>query len=664
MAISGPFPDYKIPYTVNSQFIPTNLENNRKFAEQDLARSGLTIDEMGVKIQPTAVMPATASAMYTIPYYGLDGKPLVDPGGYLQMYRTRFKLPEFSKEKRYTQPSGEQLAKYGLPSYIPYIHPDTLSTKGDVLVCAEGEKKTVSVIKYLGMPAFGIGGCQMWRNPDGSGGLHPWIRDLIALRGNPTILIIPDADLYRYDICSAYGTFAHILQQEGYRVEIVNPPGKIDDLCAKWLENSPEQFALLERISPEGLVQSPSSLAKRHNLAFKQSDKGGITVHQHTSNVMKLMEEHSGFPKVWRNTDNNRVMVGDDPAQPDLTEMEIANYFQHNLGFEKVTSRVVYQCVQALAKKNARSPMMEWIKEQVWDGVPRLDSWLSQTWGVDQTPFTSEVGKKWLIASCARMDKPGTKIDWMMIVIGPQGTGKTSMPSLLFRGNSLTMYGENNDKDLHMKIHSALVVGFDELDSFGKKESSFLKAMITTSQDHFRPPYGASVEVFERRCTLYGCGNRHDFLMADPSGYRRYAIVEVDRLLNFALLEEMTPQLWAEAWHEYRLGKVDYWEVKGADEAARAYVVPSTIEEKIETFINSRSEDKKSMYVKDGMLYFKMDDLMQGLNSGESQYAAREISAILRQKGAKYVTSRGPLGGKPAKWWQLSILDNAHVEDK
>lgn len=619
---------------------------------EDLRRSGLTPEDLNSIVSSSFSLNG-AEAGYMIPYYDPAGKPIVDAAGYIAHYRIRLKYPAHSKENRYTQPSGDQLAKIGLPPFVPYIHPKTLELEGDRIICAEGEKKTASIIRHLGLPAFGIGGCQMWRNPDGSGSIHPWIKRVIG--GRKKVLIVPDGDLLRYDICNAYGTFAHTLRQEGYDVAICNPPGKIDDLIVEWGDDARDRFAAIPQIAIDELVQSHSLLIKRFNLAFRKNEKNVITIHQTTSNVMKLMEEHEAFPKIWRNTDDNRVYIGKEQAKPDLSEMQIANYFQHNLGFEKVSHKMVYSCVQALAKQNQKSPFLDYVKGVQWDGVDRVDTWVHKHWGVEDSAYLREVSRKWLVSACARMSSPGTKVDWMLIVVGPQGVGKTSMPSVLFKHNSLTLYGDSNDKDLHMKLHSALVIGFDELDSFGKKESSFLKAMITTSQDHFRPPYGASVEVFNRRCTLYGCGNRHEFLQSDPSGYRRYAIVTVGQKIDFAGLEAEVDQLWAEAWALYTKGKTDYWEVVGASDEAMKYVAPSALEESIEDYVEKAKLNASN--IKGGALYIRYSALVESLNIRNAN--PREVAAILRQLGADQKKCRGPFGGGLVTNWWLLPLDKS-----
>lgn len=651
------FRPFKIPAVQETQFFQVSDETNQNFLKEDLARSGLVQSDLWATTTSMLPLKEGAQAGYMIPYFDLTGNPICDERGFLAMYRTRMKMPEYSREARYTQPSKEHLAKLELPPFVPYIHPLTLLLDGEELICAEGEKKTVAILKYLKLPAFGIGGCQLWRNPDGSGGIHPWIRQLLSRRNMRRVAIVPDGDIYRYDISTAYGNFARSLENEGVEVRILTPPGKIDDLLAEWKEDANVRFTSLPIIRSNDLVQSPSALIKQFGLAFKTDTKDRPTVYQHTSNIMKLMEEHNAFPRIWRNQDNNKIMVGEDPAQPDLTEIDIANYFQHNFGFDKVTHRTIFSCVQALGKRNARSPFLEYIRNQQWDGRPRLETWLQDFWGVGDSAYVREVGSKWLISACARMDKPGTKIDWMMIVVGPQKTGKTSMPSIMFKNSNLTLYGEHNDKDLHMLLHSALCVGFDELDSFNRKEASNLKAMVTRNEDSFRPPYGASIEVFPRRFTLYGCGNRHDFLQYDPTGYRRYAVIEVARLLDFGRLEGGRDQLWAEAWTLYSAGQCKYWEVDHASEQAERYVIPNLMEDRIEEFLARKQTDKLTPGKENPKtILFKMTELLLALgieHEASNPHKTREISSILQKLNVikPDKTTRHPDTGAVGRWY-------------
>jgi hypothetical protein len=633
-----------------SQFIPTNSAKNSEFERSDLAKSGLDPDDMETSASGMIRLVDGATAGYTIPYFDLQGNPLVDNERRLTMYRTKFEFPVGVKGPRYLSPSAETLAKYQLPVSIPYIPPQIHEMKSNELIIAEGEKKTASIIKLLQLPAIGIGGCQMWRDPDGSGNPHPWILGLLRSRGTNSVIIVPDGDISRYDISTAYGTLSRSLEYAGFCVQILHPPGKIDDLLVQWGDKRAANWAEIPKRSSADLVQSPKSLITRYSLSFKADAKGNPTVHQHTSNVMRLMVEHPAFPKVWLNEDINTIMIGEEKSEPNKTDMDLANYFQYNLGFDKITDRIIHNCVLSLGRENRKSPFLDYIRGLEWDGQSRLDNWLTDIWGCENTSFNKEVAAKWLVGACARLDKPGTKLDWMMIVVGPQETGKTTMPRIMFKGHANPLYGSHNDKDLHMLMHSTLCTIFDELDSFTKKDASNLKAMVTTNEDMFRPPYGISTEVFPRRFTLYGCGNRYEFLQHDPSGYRRFAVVEVTRLLDFKRLEADKDQLWAEAWHRYNNENIDYWRVNGASAEAQKHVIPNVFQERVESWIETEKFKKQGTMISGGYLYFTVSQILDDLEVDE--YKSKELAGILRTipgiEFPKYAIT-GPMGGPVKK---------------
>lgn len=599
--------------------------------KEDLAKSGLEAGDLFSYAHGMIWKPKEAECGYVIPYFDPKGQPIVDGDLYPAMYRIRYKARPNLRCQRYMQPTAEKLLSLGLPTNVPYLPP--YERTQDVIAICEGEKKTVAVIKHLGLDAIGIGGHAMWD--------HEWLFE--ACKGK-RVVIIPDADVMRYDISRSYGALASALVDRGSTVEIVKVPDKIDD----WIKRggTREEFDAFPRMSPEDLVLSGEALIKKYNLTFNVVGKEGKKVaHQHTANVMTIMEQHPAFPRIWENLDNSRVYIGDEETSPGHTEMEIANYFQRNLGMDKVSHKTIIPCIGAFAIKNSKSPMLEWVRSQVWDRQERLATWMIRHWGVEDTEYTREVATKWLVSACARMDKAGTKIDWIFICIGPQGTGKTTMPEILFRGNNMVVYGHDEGKDAKLLLHAALCVGYDELDGMAKREQSTLKAMITCREDAFRKPYGATVEFHPRRSVLYGCGNNPAFLSEDHSGYRRYAIVTVPRLLDFEGLEKEVGALWAEAWELYQRGELRYWEVEGAGLVAEDHVQESEVGGLVDVGLRVLAEKGIDTFIST-LLYNAM-----GLTAGKIPMAmVKEIAGAMRARG--WEQKKGRINGVPVRVWQ------------
>lgn len=565
----------KFPKAITNSFVPSREEDNQRFMIEDLARSGLVPEDIGAKVHGYAQLPQGAQACYLIPYFDASGDFIADKNGYHGMYRFRYAYPpDALKKARYLQASNEELEQNGIIRNPPYLLPGYLD--GDILAICEGEKKTAAVYKHLGLSAIGIGGCFMWMYNDD---VHPWI--LNAINGRK-VVIVPDGDFRRYDIAKAYGEFLHALKSHDVDCHLLDVPAKIDD----WIVagGTKEEFDALPHVSKEDLVESIASLARRYDLSFKTL-KQGIEVYQNESNMMKLLRNHPAFPEIWINQDTAAIHVGDQVTREEKDAMDLLCYFQHNLGFHKLTLPKIWSGMGAIGAERERSPFLDRVRSEKWDGVPRLSTWLSRLWGCPDDEFHREAGIKFLVGSVARQINPGCKMDWMLVVIGPQGTGKSSMPAVLFDGLDTALIGKPDSKDLVMLIHSGLCSVWDELDTFRKMDMDHLKAVVSNPYDRFRPPYGRNVVLKPRRSVMYGCGNNNDFLQNDPTGYRRYVIITIDRKLDFKALEEERWQLWAEALHLYQMGTIDFSQVAGATEVAQSHVIDDPLADKISEFL-------------------------------------------------------------------------------
>lgn len=639
------FRPFKIPQeTAVPSFSPIKPENLQKYMEDDLKASGLDPSDLHAYAHSKSV-PQGARAAYIIPYFDPSGQPIVDEADYVCMWRKKCDIP--GSRSKYIQPPAQELARHDLPRFMPYILPETIILEGDTLYVCEGEKKTASFIKYIREPAIGIGGCRMWHNPEGEG-VHPWILEVIRSRAATNVVIVPDGDLWQYDICKSYGDFARSLESYGINVTIVDCPDKIDDLIVKWGPEAQGNFHALKELKSTELFQSPANLMKEYNLPFRESKDKKI-VEQHSGTISILLEKHPAFPLIWRNTDNSKVYLGDGAVQPDATEMQIANHMQINFGLNQVKHTLVRACMMEQATKHEKSPFLERVRTTAWDQTPRLATWMIEHWGMADNDFTREASQKWLIGSVARLSNPGCKFDWMLVVTGGQGIGKTSMPAILFDGHDVIMYGEHNDKDLYMRLHSGLCIVIDELDGFTKKDTTFWKSVLSTNSDSFRAPYAAAVSEYPRRSVLYGTSNYAEFLQQDPSGYRRYAILESQKTLDFDWLKNNRWQLWAEAHTLYTDGKYAYWDLDGVNAVAESHVIENPLQQRIMDLLDMRQTAEP----------FQMIELLGWLEMDHqirNTAVTRDIAAILRS--LDYIPTRKRVNNSvgPRKCWQKRTL--------
>jgi hypothetical protein len=112
-----------------------------------------------------------------------------------------------------------------------------------------------------------------------------------------------------------------------------------------------------------------------------------------------------------------------------------------------------------------------------------------------------------------------------------------------------------NDKDQKLKLSRYWFLEFGEFEGIHKKKDiAGIKAFMSTPVDSLRPPYGRSIEDFPRTSILVGTTNRDDFLL-DPTGSRRFWVIEVEQEIDLQGLERDRDKLWAAAVAAYRNGE-------------------------------------------------------------------------------------------------------------
>jgi predicted P-loop ATPase len=215
----------------------------------------------------------------------------------------------------------------------------------------------------------------------------------------------------------------------------------------------------------------------------------------------------------------------------------------------------------------------------MWDGTPRVDTWLSDYLGAEDTPYTRAVAAKSLVAAVGRVRTPGCQVDTVPVLEGPQGVGKSSALRALFGSEQFVDHlPDLTSKDAAIQLQGIWCVEFAELDKLSSAESARAKAFITTRFDRYRRPYGRVAEDVARRCvfsaTLNPGGTGY---LRDETGNRRYwpiacAVAWVEgHKVDVRQLTAVRDQLWAEASWRYFMDE-PHWLDTGLLEAAQAQV--------------------------------------------------------------------------------------------
>jgi len=244
----------------------------------------------------------------------------------------------------------------------------------------------------------------------------------------------------------------------------------------------------------------------------------------------------------------------------DVDYSGLRNYIECVYGI--VANQKVNDALALEFERSSFHPIQDYIKQQQWDGQNRIETLLVDYFGAEDNEYTRGVIKKMLCAAVARVFEPGTKFDIVLVLVGSQGTYKSTFLKKLgldwFSDTFTTVQG----KEAFEQIQGAWIVEIAELAGLKKAEVETIKHYVTKREDSFRPAYGRVVETYRRQCVFFGTTNNRDFLR-DTTGNRRFAPIDVrEEHVTKSVITDLTPdeigQIWAEAHHLYRQGEKLY----------------------------------------------------------------------------------------------------------
>lgn len=286
--------------------------------------------------------------------------------------------------------------------------------------------------------------------------------------------------------------------------------------------------------------------------------------YENSANNLNIIFQHDKFIKgnfKLNVFDNKRYVCRSlpwrrvDSIEPfrDVDYSGLRNYIECIYGI--VSSQKVDDALSLEFERNKFHPIVDYIKAQTWDGIPRVDTLLIDYFGAADNAYTRGAIRKMLCAAVARVFEPGTKFDSILILVGDQGTYKSTFVKKLGRDWFSDTFTTVQGKEAFEQIQGAWIIEIAELSGLKKAEIETIKHYISKREDSFRPAYGRVVETYKRQCVFFGTTNSKDFLR-DPTGNRRFMPIDVNmanatKSVATDLTDEDINQIWAEAYKLY-----------------------------------------------------------------------------------------------------------------
>ena len=252
-----------------------------------------------------------------------------------------------------------------------------------------------------------------------------------------------------------------------------------------------------------------------------------------------------------------------------MIRAQILETFKFDPKAEHVRDAVTQLCLE-----NSFHPVREMLDTLLWDGVPRLDKWLVTYLGADDTPLNQAIGPIVLIAAVRRVRQPGVKFDQILILEGPQGSGKSSALRII-AGDGLHSDQEilTQEARAQMELMEGIwIYELGEVEGFSRAEVNKIKAFASRQEDRSRMAYGRFVDSRPRQAIFVGTTNETTYLR-DQTGNRRFWPVKTTKI-DLAALQRDRDQLLAEAAVREARGESivlpnELWEAAAVEQAER-----------------------------------------------------------------------------------------------
>jgi putative DNA primase/helicase len=224
----------------------------------------------------------------------------------------------------------------------------------------------------------------------------------------------------------------------------------------------------------------------------------------------------------------------------------------------KLSLEDIRGAMELTAKDNSYHPVREFLTQLKWDGHSRIDNVIGSVIRANSTALNRALFRRFMISCVARAMKPGAKVDTVLVLIGPQGILKSTAFRILAGSDwFIDSPIDISKKDALEQLRYAWIIEWAELESlFRARDSTAVKAFLSSQEDTYRPSYGRFPVTIPRSCVIVGTTNQDEFL-TDETGSRRFWPLRIAGI-DQALLAGQRLQLWAEAVALYASGE-QWW---------------------------------------------------------------------------------------------------------
>lgn len=299
-------------------------------------------------------------------------------------------------------------------------------------------------------------------------------------------------------------------------------------------------------------------LELNNNGAVKQTYKNVCTILEQDTNLKDLVRfnEFTFENDVTRDIPKLDIYKG---VESDQIHNSIIIYLSNEYSIN-LTIDMFVRSLHAMAFKHRYNPLKDYLeqsyKEWLKDGKKEYIADMLPTYlGVTKSETTILASKLFLVGGVAKVYQPLTQFDYVLDLVGEQGTGKTKFLKKIANGYYTDQFTNFYDKDSYSTMLKALIVNDDELTASNSVDFASLKKFVTAETLEYRKPYAHNTIKRPKNFILARTTNEVTYLK-DKTGARRFLPCKVDAAHKKIDVADMTSKqvalLWGQACAIYK----------------------------------------------------------------------------------------------------------------
>ncbi len=352
--------------------------------------------------------------------------------------------------------------------------------------------------------------------------------------------------------------------------------------------------------------------------------------------------------------------------------LDIHDFHLHLVvAFNKEVSEAIFRkAYEKYANEYAYHPFQEYIEglldknykpsEEDYQNAVNYLNKVAKEYLRAQNEFEHLLFRKWILGVVCRVLSPGYKFDGVLMLKGAQGLGKTTFFESIAGLEYYRSHLGSIDRDSLAKMHRAIIIELAEIAAtFGKVKNEALKNFITERVDTFRRPYGYSDLDHPRRFVFGGSTNDDEFL-TDPTGSRRYWVIEINEMIDTAAIQENRDEIFRAAYIMKLHGDEPYLKPEESvtnEERNSTHKKVTLLEEAIAEIVHERMKQQEKVKNTTGnknmfRIPFLSNDIVKDLKDTHPSLKPTNhgINAALKALGFKQEHKR--VNGKSGRWWE------------